>query len=483
MSTESNEYRDRRLEHLREFERRGIPPFGRAFERSGTLGELRAQFREGAPVRAAGRIAAWRDMGKSVFAHLQDATGRFQAYFRKADLGEDSFELCKRLDLGDWIGVEGELFTTRTGEPTLKAGSWTLLAKALLQPPEKWHGLQDAELRIRRRYLDLMANPEAVGRFRLRSRIVARIREFLSERGFLEVETPMLQPMAGGAAARPFRTRCRALDREMYLRIAPELYLKRLLVGGFDRVFEINRSFRNEGIDRSHNPEFTMLEAYEAFGDRRSMQKLVTDLITDLARTVVGRLQVGPGPIDLTPPWREVPYAELVREQAGADWDSLDLARARERVASLGLAVEPDWDKVLLGHEVYEKLAEKSLIRPTFVTRLPARLIPLARAREDDPDAADVFELVIDGKEIAPGYAELNDPLAQRRRLLEQSGGDASRIDEDFLEALEHGMPPAGGMGMGIDRLVMILAGAPSIRDVILFPHLKDRDGGGGDAG
>ncbi|MDZ4198559.1 MAG: lysine--tRNA ligase, partial [Kiritimatiellia bacterium] len=397
---------------------------------------------------------------------------------KKDSLDADAFAACQWLDLGDFIGAEGELFTTRTGEPTLKASSWTLLSKALQQPPEKWHGLQDPEMRIRQRYLDLITHPDVCRRFRLRSRIVSRIREFLNRRGFQEVETPMMQPIPGGAAARPFETHYNALNMKMYLRIAPELYLKRLLVGGLDRIYEMNRNFRNEGLDRSHNPEFTMLEIYESFGNRLSMQRLITDLITDAAQTALGGLIAGTpeSPIDLTPPWREAAYGDLIRERAGADWDELDVEGARARLVSLGLTFDPAWDKLLLGHEIYEKLVEKTLIQPTFVTRLPARLIPLARACEDDPAAADVFELVIDGKEIAPAYTELNDPLEQRRRLIEQSQGDGSRLDEDFLEALEHGMPPAGGMGVGIDRLVMILTGAESIRDVILFPHLKPRE-------
>lgn len=478
--TETNEYREQRLRHLQTLAARGHRPFGAAFERSGPIERIRASFEEGLPVRIAGRIVAWRDMGKSLFAHLQDATGKFQVYFKKDRVGEAAFEDGGHLDLGDFIGVTGTLFTTRTGEPTVNAESWTLLAKALQQPPEKWHGLQDPEMKYRRRYLDLVASPETCARFRRRSEIIAWIRSFLTGRGFLEVETPMMQPMAGGAAAKPFKTHYNALGMDMFLRIAPELYLKRLLIGGFNQVFELNRNFRNEGLDRSHNPEFSMLEVYEAFGDRTSMQRLIVDLITGAAREVLGTLRVGSPerPIDLAPPWREATYSDLVAERAGADWKDLDLAGARARVAALGLHADPAWDKLQLGHEIYEKLVEKSLIQPTFVTRLPARLIPLAKVCEDQPEFSDVFELVIDGKEIAPAYTELNDPLEQRRKLLEQVGGDESALDLDFLEAMEHGMPPAGGMGVGIDRLVMILTGAESIRDVILFPQLKSQDGG-----
>jgi len=381
----------------------------------------------------------------------------------------------KRLDLGDHIGVEGTLFTTRTGEATLQVAAWTLLSKALLPPPEKWHGLKDTEARYRQRYLDLAANPEVRVRFDRRIAALHEIRAFLAARGFSEVETPMLQAEAGGAAARPFVTHYGALDQRMYLRIAPELYLKRLLVGGFDKVFEMNRSFRNEGLSRTHNPEFTMLEIYEAYSDVDGMRALVLALITHLAKTVFGSLVVGEGDrrIDLTPPWRDVSYRDLIVERMGPDWFDLPLDAARQRAEAEGLALAPEWDMVMVTHEVYEKLVEKTLMQPTFVRRFPAALIPLAKACVDDPSAADVFELVIGGQEIAPAYTELNDPFAQRERLREQAGDEVEKVDEDFLTALEHGMPPAGGMGIGIDRLLMILTGADAIRDVILFPQLR----------
>ncbi len=474
-----NEYRQQRIANLRELEQRGYRGFGAAFERTGSLAELRAGFAEGRLVRAAGRVVARRDMGKSAFLHLHDAGGRMQVYLQKNVLGDAAYEAFRFVDLGDHIGVEGECFTTRTGEPTIRAKNWTLLGKALRNLPEKWHGLHDVETRYRQRYLDLIANAEVCALFRKRTQIIREIRDFLAARGFQEVETPMMQPLAGGAAARPFETFYNALNAPMYLRIAPELYLKRLLVGGFDRVFELNRNFRNEGLDRSHNPEFTMLEIYEAFGDVRTMKALIETLIVHVARKVNGGLTAGSPerPIDLTPPWREAAYAELIRETAGADWDALALAPARERARSLGLDIPAEWDKAAITHEIYEKLVEKSLRHPTFVTRLPAHLIPLAKACEDDPSVVDVFELVIDGREIAPAYSELNDPLEQRRRLEAQAGGDPAKVDEDFLLALEHGMPPAGGMGVGIDRLVMLLTGAESIRDVILFPQMKGKAG------
>jgi len=470
-----NEYREQRLANLRALQEKGIEPFGGAFERTGNLAAIRAGFAAGAAARAAGRLVALRDMGKSVFGHLQDASGKFQVYFKKDALPEAAFAAVKHLDLGDHVGVEGELFTTRTGEPTIKVTAWTMLSKALLPLPEKWHGLHDVEIRYRQRYLDLIANPDVCRLFERRTAIVREIRAFLQGRGFQEVETPMMQPLAGGAAARPFETHYQALNATMYLRIAPELYLKRLLVGGLDKVYELNRNFRNEGLDRSHNPEFTMLEIYEAYGDLRTMKRLVEEMIRRVTQTVIGTLCVGTAsqPVDLESPWREAAYDDLVREAAGADWFDLAPAAARERARGLGVEGDPAWSPLELTHEVYEKVVEKSLVNPTFVTRLPADLVPLAKRCADDPSKVDVFELVIAGKEIAPAYSELNDPIEQRRRFEAQAGGEGGKVDEDFLAAMDHGMPPAGGMGIGIDRLVMILTGSEAIRDVIFFPQMK----------
>lgn len=470
-----NEQREQRIENLNRLKELGYRPYGRAYARAGTLKEIRDAFEVGKQVSAAGRLVAIRDMGKSIFAHVQDATGRFQIYVKKNEVGEETFAAFKILDIGDQIGVQGEMFETRTGEQTIKVSAWELLSKALLPLPEKWHGLQDVETRYRKRYLDLIASPESVDVFSKRIEIIHEVRSVLRERGFREVETPMMQVMAGGAAAKPFCTHYEALNTDMFLRIAPELYLKRLLVGGFDKVFELNRNFRNEGLSRRHNPEFTMLEIYEAFGDVRSMMNLVQTLITSAAENVMGTLHVGTeeAPVDLTLPWREVTYHELICEAAGEDWFALDHAAALERARSLQLDVMEDWSLTEITQEVFEKLIEKTLINPTFVTRLPVELVPLAKSCEDDPSVVDVFELIIGGVEIAPGYTELNDPLEQRKRFEEQAGGDQDKIDQDFLQALEQGMPPAGGMGIGIDRLVMLLTGAASIRDVILFPHLK----------
>ncbi|MBL7076385.1 MAG: lysine--tRNA ligase [Kiritimatiellae bacterium] len=473
----SNEYREQRLANMASLQEMGYPPYGSAFKRSGSLAELRETFEEDRPITAAARLSTVRDMGKSIFADLRDGSDRFQVYVQKKALGEEAFKAFKLLDLGDQIGVEGELFTTRTGEPTIKVLKWTLLSKSILPPPEKWHGLKDVEMRYRQRYLDLVGNPDVRELFNKRSALIREIRHYLSERGFIEVETPMLQAQAGGAAAKPFVTHYGALGTDVYMRIAPELYLKRLLVGGFDKVFELNRNFRNEGLDRTHNPEFTMLEIYEAFSDVNGMRELIQGMIIHAAETVFGTLQVGEGDtaLDLTPPWREATYHELIREKMGDDWFDLSLDEARAKAEGIGLAIDPAWDMLLVTHEVYEKTVEPALQQPTFVTRLPARLVPLARACPDDPSLVDVFELVIRGQEVAPAYTEMNDPIEQRRRFMEQAAEDASKIDQDFVTALEHGMPPAGGMGVGIDRLMMILSGAEAIRDVILFPQLKQK--------
>ncbi len=457
----------------------GVAP--EPFARSASVSAVRANFADGATHCLAGRVTTIRDMGKSIFADLRDGTDRLQLYLQQKHLGDAAFTAFKHIDLGDILGVCGDLFTTRTGEPSLRVDSWRLLSKALRPPPEKWHGLKDVEACYRRRYLDLMANPASRDLFRRRSEAVREIRAFLNGREFQEVETPMMQPLPGGAAARPFRTRYDALHTDMFLRIAPELYLKRLLVGGFERIFELNRNFRNEGLSRSHNPEFTMLEVYEAYGDRTTMQQLVQEMILHVRDTVFAGHKPPEGVVlpDFTPPWREISYRDLVREAMGAEWFEWPTDAARVVAESRGLTIDPAWDHAEITHEVYEKLIERSLRDPTFVTRLPKRLVPLARACADDPESVDVFELVIGGWEVAPGYSELNDPLEQRRRLSAQAAtapaGSEEAIDTDFLEALEHGMPPAGGMGVGIDRLIMVLSGVDAIRDVILFPQLRPR--------
>ena len=479
LSANEIEIRAQRLENARLLEELGYPSYGRRFDRDGTLAEITEAFEVDKRVRLAGRLVAKREMGKSIFAHLQDGSGRFQLYLKKDVVGDTAFAAFKKLDLGDIIGIEGSLFVTRSEEQTARVESFTLLTKSLLPLPEKWSGLQDVETRLRQRYLDLIANPEVLAVFEQRIAIVREMRRYLDARDFKEVETPMMQPLAGGAAATPFETWYNALSMPMFLRIAPELYLKRLLVGGFDKVYELNRNFRNEGLSRNHNPEFTMLEIYQAYGNVETMKDLVRGLICHVAETVIGSLHVGTErePVNLEN-WRTVEYRDLIREAAGKDYYDLDLPARQARAKSLGCHVESDWNAVEVGQEIFEKCIERNLIDPTFVVRLPAELVPLARRCEDDESLVDVYELIIGGKEISPGYTELNDALDQRERFVSQleDGDDgAGRVDFDFVEALEHGMPPAGGLGLGVDRLVMLLTGTESIRDVILFPQLKTK--------
>src|SRR5881396_2889700 len=473
--------RRKKLDALRA---RGVEPFGAAFEPDGSIAEVRAKFKEGEALRAAGRITPHRDMGKSHFLDLRDATGRIQIYIHAKEIGADLIDLFRLLDIGDLIGIEGTCFLTKSGEPTVKVRTFRLLAKALRPLPEKWHGLQDIEARYRQRYLDLLTNERSRIVFEKRIAIVRETRRFFEERGFLEVETPILQTIAGGAAAEPFSTHHKALGLDLYLRIAPELYLKRLLVGGFNKVFEINRNFRNEGISRKHNPEFTMLEAYWAYADFEKMANLAEELICHLAEKICGSLTIEHRDTDekvvrtinLQRPWRRARYHDVVREVAGKDWFDLSSEQRRDRaVRDLKVEILPQLADFEVTQHVFEKLVEERTIDPLFVTHCPKELVPLAKQNAADKSLVDVFELIINGAEIAPGYSELNDPLEQRQRLLEQAGEEKQRIDEEFLLALEHGMPPAGGFGMGIDRLTMLLTGAESIRDVILFPLLRPR--------
>jgi len=490
-----------RREKLAALEKLGVAPFGAAFETSGDIAHVREKFAEGASFRIAGRISAHRDMGKSHFVDLKDASGRVQIYLQAKEVGPEAMEVFKLLDLGDFIGVEGTCFTTKTGEPTLKIHKLELLSKSLRPLPEKWHGLQDIEARYRQRYLDLITNDQSRAVFAKRFVIVREIRRFLEDRGFVEVETPMLQSVAGGASAEPFATRHKALGLDLYLRIAPELYLKRLLVGGFTRVFELNRNFRNEGISRKHNPEFTMLEAYWAYANFEKIADLVEEMICHVAEAISameGRApsrpknpRTGQSPslriehrdaegnvtrtIDLTRPWRRARYHDLVREVAGADWFEISSEERRERAKDLGVEILPQLADFEVTQHVFEKLVEEKTFDPLFVTHCPKELVPLAKQNGQQPELVDVYELIINGAEISPGYTELNDPIVQRQRLLEQVGEETQKLDEDFLLALEHGMPPAGGFGLGIDRLTMLLTGAESIRDVILFPLLKPK--------
>ena len=646
---DTNSLIEQRKAKLAALRAKGIDPFKNKFTPGETCRQAREQYAEGREVALAGRITAHRDMGKSMFLDIRDQSGRIQIYAQKNVLGDELWDIFKHLDLGDFVGIRGTLFTTKTGEVSVKLGGsaakssaavpaanesseakdagetpalpFVILAKALRPPPAKWHGLEDTEIRYRQRYLDLMASKAAAPGtsttgfekgspgdvLLLRSEIIREIRNFLHARGYVEVETPMMQAIPGGAAAQPFVTKHNALGCNFYLRIALELYLKRLLVGGVDKVFEIGRNFRNEGLSRKHNPEFTMLEAYEAYGDYESMMELVQGMVCHVAQKVLGTLKIPRGvkqqldsnlqsaidiltdldsqaqkdkvpsleneqnaaafqtyketlhhslnelkklqgsveihekkqaqiakeakefcdkasaaitkfrveitrsdvkamPVEqfsqwtehvLEPlnrmkktsenlasctideidlgKWEKMCYKDLIRKVAGSDWFNISPAERRQRAHDLGAEIGKEYEDFEVTGAVFEKLIEPTLIQPTFVTHLPKELVPLAKLSPDDPTTVEVFECCINGQEIAPAYTEQNDPIAQRERLEHQAGGEQQKLDEDFLVALEHGMPPAGGMGMGIDRLCMMLLGQESIRDVILFPQLKPK--------
>src|SRR5438105_4253613 len=449
-----NELIAQRREKLEALRARGVEPFGRAFETSGPISEVRQKFKEGDSLRAAGRITAHRDMGKSHFVDLRDATGRIQAYFHEKEIGVAAMEIFNLLDLGDFIGVEGACFLTKTGEPTLKARKFEVLAKALRPPPEKWHGLQDVEARHRQRYVDLVANEQSRETFQKRIALVREIRRFLEDRGFAEVETPILQTVAGGAAAAPFSTHHKALGLDLYLRIAPELYLKRLLVGGFTKVFELNRNFRNEGISRKHNPEFTMLEVYWAYADFEKMANLIEELICHAAEKLEDAAPSAPESgarvaaatvplqiehrdadgkvmrtVNLKRPWRRARYVDLVREVAGKDWFNISSEQRRARASGeLKLEILPQLADFEVTHHVFEKLVEEKTFDPLFVTHCPKELVPLAKQNAADSSLVDVYELIINGVEMSPGYTELNDPDVQRQRLLEQAGEETQKL-------------------------------------------------------
>ena len=599
---DTNSLVEQRKAKLKSLEAKGIFPFANKFTPDTECNTARSGFDsgalpEGTKVSVAGRITAHRDMGKSMFIDVRDQSGRIQVYAQKNTLGDEQFNIFTHLDLGDFVGVTGTLFRTKTGEPSIKLEAFTILAKSLRPPPAKWHGLEDTEIRYRQRYLDLIANPDVKKIFLQRSEIIHEIRQFFHARGYVEVETPAMQAIPGGAAAQPFKTFHNALGCEFYLRIALELYHKRLLVGGIDKLFEIGKNFRNEGLSRRHNPEFTMLEAYCAFGDYATMMETVESLITTVAQKVLGTLKIpfsrktdlwvainqatGLGfgyatmlnelalaypnqvqgklspeiasklrelnerfskelpqvhhwenaqsvlaelsplvqaveefcrnnegiiqnhyarfPndagmkkgmnmrlaeiqnfskeiwIDLTSPWRRVKYNDLIKEKAGADWFTISAAERRQKAHGMGAEIGKEFEDFEVTNAVFSKFIEPTLIQPTFVTHLPKELVPLAKLSPDDPTTVEVFECCINGQEISPGYTEQNDPIAQRATLEHQAGGEQQKLDEDFLVALEHGMPPAGGIGIGIDRLCMMLLGQESIRDVILFPQLKPK--------
>ncbi len=588
---DTNSLIEQRRAKLKSLEAKGIFPFANKFTPDRACHDARSGFEsgtlpEGTPVAVAGRITAHREMGKSMFIDVRDQSGRIQIYAQKNAMEEKtpgSWDVFTHLDLGDFIGVTGTLFRTKTGEPSIKLEAFTIVAKSLRPPPAKWHGLEDTEIRYRQRYLDLIGNPDVKEVFLKRSAIVHEIRAFFHSRGYVEVETPVMQGIPGGAAAAPFITKHNALGCDFYLRIALELYHKRLLVGGIDKLFEIGKNFRNEGLSRRHNPEFTMLEAYQAFGDYATMMETVENLICDVAKKVRGTLivnlhrhekgvletikesrryilvlkqfltaaqhELGKSAIDfdfllkelnaaetnftldvvwdcarrtvelinnflsnlrqseidllnksnnqlnnlkeqketleymiseareinLKQPWRRVKYNDLVKEKAGADWFAISAAERRQKAHDMGAEIGKEFEDFEVTNAVFSKFIEPTLFQPTFVTHLPKELVPLAKLSPDDPTTVEVFECCISGQEISPGYTEQNDPIAQRTTLEHQAGGEQQKLDEDFLIALEHGMPPAGGIGIGIDRLCMMLLGQESIRDVILFPQLKPK--------
>jgi lysyl-tRNA synthetase class 2 len=455
----------------------GIDPYGGRYEGAEPAAEIKARFKDGdesQQARCAGRIVLLRDIGKLIFLTVRDSSGTIQAGLSKSLL-DAQWSFMKLLDVGDIIGASGKLGKTKTGEITIWAEEVTLLSKSLLPPPEKWHGLADIDLRYRQRYVDLWANPEVMERFKKRIAIIRTVREFLSGRGFDEVETPMMQTIAGGAAAKPFITHHNTLDMDLFLRIAPELFLKRLLVGGMEKIFEINRNFRNEGLSTRHNPEFTMLELYQAYADYNVMMDLTEELICLLAEKYCkdGKSQFGEMAVDFGRPWRRAKYAELLKEYASCDIE--DIGSVRAKAGELKIE-HKNMDDAVVINEVFEKTVEERLVNPTFVMDYPAALCPLTKRKKDRPDIAERFELYIAGMELANAYTELNDPAVQEDNFRQQLRGQKetmATMDQDFVTALKYGMPPAGGLGIGIDRLVMILTGATSIRDVVLFPLLK----------
>lgn len=490
MEEQSELWRQRvaKLEELRE---QGINPYANDFPVNDTTADVHAAH-EGDDVSAleacdrqyvlGGRIMARRDFGKAAFVQLQDRGGRLQVYVGRDNIGEEAFKVFRKLDIGDIVGVCGKPFRTKTGELSLRANSLRLLTKAMRALPEKWHGLTDVETRYRQRYLDLTVNPEVREVFKQRGQIIRLIREFMENRDFLEVETPMMQPIAGGATAKPFVTHHNALKMDLFLRIAPELYLKRLVVGGFDRVFEINRNFRNEGISIQHNPEFTMMEFYQAYATYEDMMDLTEELICHVAQEVVGSLKFSYGgkEVDLSRPWVRLSMVDAIVKYGKVDPSVLeDRERAYAYAVELGLELDKKIGYGKLIAEIFEEVAESKLWNPTFITEYPTEISPLSRKNDSNPEIVDRFELMVVGRELANAFSELNDPADQKERFLQQltekEAGDeeAHAMDEDYIRALEYGLPPTAGEGIGIDRLVMLLTDSASIRDVLLFPHMR----------
>jgi lysyl-tRNA synthetase class 2 len=469
-----------RQEKLKQIRELGIDPYGARFDGAEAAEDIKGRFVEDDETqraKCAGRIVLLRDIGKLIFITLRDRSGIIQIGLSKQLLGQQApgWQLAKLLELGDIIGAAGQLGKTKTGEITIWADSLCILSKCLCQPPEKFHGLADIDLRYRHRFVDLWANPEVMERFKQRSAIIATIREFLKSRGFLEVETPMMQTIAGGAAAKPFVTHHNSLDLDLFLRISPELFLKRLLVGGMEKVFEINRNFRNEGLSRQHNPEFTMLEVYQAYADYNIMMNLTEEIFSKCVDRHCSskQVQLGEASIDYTRPWRRAQYANLLKQYSGCNIDDIEAIRKKAQQLNIEYA---DMDNAVLINEVFEATVEDNLVNPTFVIDYPATLCPLAKRKKDEPEFAERFELFIAGMELANAYTELNDPAEQYKNFLTQLRGQEeslTKMDTDYITALKYGMPPAGGLGIGIDRLIMVLTGVTSIRDVVLFPLLK----------
>ncbi len=507
-SNQENELVQSRHNKLEEIRKRGTEPYGGKFEATGNSREITEKFAEydGQEVALAGRLMSKRGHGKASFGNIKDSAGQIQIYLNQEGIGKEAYELFALLDIGDFIGVKGSVFKTRRGEITVNVSEYVILSKSLRPLPEKWHGLKDVELRYRQRYLDLIVNDRVKETFIIRSRVIQYIRDILNEDGYMEVETPMMSVVAGGASARPFRTHHNALGLDLYLRIATELHLKRLLVGGMDRVYELSRVFRNEGISTVHNPEFTSLEVYRSYADYRDMMVLTEQLIFKLCQRLFGSpvIEYRDKEFNFTPPWPRLTMVEAVKEYTGIDFASFEALdeekggstdqqkggstdqqkggyAVRQAAAEAGreLAKNVSWGEALA--VLFEEYCEEKLSGPVFITKYPVEVSPLAKTSEEDGRFTDRFEAFVDGKEIANAFSELNDPVEQRRRFEEQLNrrekGDeeAHMMDEDFINALEYGMPPAGGLGIGIDRLVMLLTGSLSIRDVILFPTLKPR--------
>jgi len=488
---ETSELIQQRVKKLESLRREGIDPYPNDFRVTHTSKDLHEAFDSlpdeelksvGETFRLAGRIMAIRDFGKASFVQIQDRKGRIQVYIQKDIVGESAFQLFKTFDMGDFIGLDGKIFRTRTRELTLQAQSFRLLVKSLRPFPEKWHGLTDIEARYRQRYLDLIANPKVKEIFLTRIKAIQMIRNFFAQRDFLEVETPMLHPIPGGATAKPFKTHHNALDMELYMRVAPELYLKRLVIGGLERIFEINRCFRNEGISTQHNPEFTMLEFYQSYATYENMMKMTEELLGSMVKEIHGGLHLTyqGKDLDFTPPWTRIRYEESLLEYGKVDAAVLkEPSKAVELAKRLGLELKRGTSHGKVLDDLFKELVEPHLLQPTFVTHYPTEVSPLSRRNAKDPDVVDRFELFVAGREIANGFSELNDPIDQRERFVQQlkeRGDEADAVlilDEDFLRALEFGMPPTAGEGIGIDRLVMLLTDSPSIRDVIFFPLLR----------